>query len=200
MEKEGGLLEAGVVNQTLPLEEEMEEASRRSALAVLDTKETVQAESYERPFRVALEEVVVEKQPKVVEEKKIKEKRVEEDEQAHPIKKKERSERRERRQKKGCLKKEEDRRKRAESPERDGESTSVRGEKGESAKSRESALPEEETTKIRLVATDDGEDADITLMTRRHRENAPQGSIVDPPIVQDTLEEKERRRKEEEEK
>ncbi|XP_038887214.1 capping protein inhibiting regulator of actin dynamics-like [Benincasa hispida] len=132
MEKEGGLLEAGVVNQPLPSEEEMEEASRRSALAILDPKETAHVESYEGPSRVALEEVVVEKQPEVAEEKKkkkkkIKEKRAEGDEQTHPIKKKEMSERRERRREERRLKKEEERRKRAESPELDRESTSVMG-------------------------------------------------------------------------
>ncbi|XP_038880404.1 nucleolar protein 58-like [Benincasa hispida] len=164
MEKERGLLKAEVVNQSLPSEEEMEEASRRSALEISDPKETTHAESYEGPSRVSLEEVVAEKQPEVAEEKKkknkikekraegdeeahpiktkkkIKEKRVEGDEEAHPIKKKERraGEKRECRQKKKRLRKEEEKRKRAESPKIDGESTSVRVDKGESAQLRES--------------------------------------------------------------
>ncbi|XP_038895900.1 UPF0329 protein ECU05_1680/ECU11_0050-like [Benincasa hispida] len=151
MEKEGGLLEAGVVNQPLPSKEEMKEALRRSALEILDPKETANAESYEGPIRVALEEEAVEKQPEVAEEKKkkkkIKEKRAEEDEEAHPIKKKERrtDEKKECRREERRLKKEEERRKRAEIPELDGESTSVRGDKGESVQLRESVQPEEET-------------------------------------------------------
>ncbi|XP_038882295.1 nucleolar protein 58-like [Benincasa hispida] len=151
MEKEGGLLEAGVVNQPLPSKEEIEEASRISALEILDPKETANAESYEAPIRVALEEAVAEKQLEVAEEKKkkrkIKEKRDKGDEKAHPIKKKERrmDEKMERRREKMRLKNEEERRKRAEIPKLDGESTSVRGDKGESAKLRESAQPEEET-------------------------------------------------------
>ncbi|XP_038902345.1 mediator of RNA polymerase II transcription subunit 2-like [Benincasa hispida] len=144
MEKERGLLEAGVVNQPLPLENGEEETSRRSALTILDPKETANAESYERPIRVALEEVVTEKQPEVAEEKKkkkkIKEKKAEGDEEAHLIKKKERrtDEKKEHRREERRLKKEEERRKRAESPELDEESTSVRGDKRESAQLRES--------------------------------------------------------------
>ncbi|XP_038885850.1 nucleolar protein 58-like [Benincasa hispida] len=91
MEKEGELLEAGVVNQPLPSEEKMAEASRRSALAVADPKETVQTESYEGPIKVALEEVEAKKQPKMVEEKKKrkrKEKRAGGDEEARPKKEK----------------------------------------------------------------------------------------------------------------
>ncbi|XP_038876382.1 mediator of RNA polymerase II transcription subunit 2-like [Benincasa hispida] len=139
MEKEGGLPEAVVVNQPLPSEEEMEEASRRSALAISNPEKTAHAESYEGPNRACLEEVVVEKQPEMAEEKKkkkkIKEKRAEGDEDAHPIKKKERktSEKRERRWEERRLKKEEEKRMRAESLEIDRESTSARVDKGESA-------------------------------------------------------------------
>ncbi|XP_038885862.1 protein PXR1-like [Benincasa hispida] len=145
----------------------MKEASRRNALAVSDPKETVQTESYEGPIRVALEEAMAEKQPEMAGEKKkkkIKEKRAEEDEEAHPIKKKERrtSEKRKRRQEETCLKKKDEKRKRANNPEIDGESTSARVDKGQSAQQKESTQPEEETTQIRTVATDDGEDLDIT--------------------------------------
>ncbi|XP_038892614.1 protein PXR1-like [Benincasa hispida] len=139
MEKEGGLPEVGVVNQPLPSEEEMEEASRRSALAVSDPKETAQVESYVGPIRVALEEEVAEKQPKMVEKKKnkkIKEKRTEGDKEAYPWKeKKERktSENRERRWEEKRLKKKEEKRMRAESLEVDEESTSARGDEKVSA-------------------------------------------------------------------
>ncbi|XP_038875041.1 protein PXR1-like [Benincasa hispida] len=136
MEKEGGLPEAGVINQPLLSEEKIEEASRRSTLAVSDPKETVQTESHEGPIRVALEEAMAEKQPEMVEEKKkkkIKEERAEEDEEAHPIKKKERktSEKKERKREEKRLKKEEEKRKKAESLEIDEESTSARVDKGE---------------------------------------------------------------------
>ncbi|XP_038880405.1 protein PXR1-like [Benincasa hispida] len=129
------------------------------------------------PSRVALEEVVAEKQPEVAEEKKkkIKEKRDERDEQTHRIKaekkikengvegdeeawkkkKKEISERKERRREERRLKKKEERRKRAESPELDGEPTSVRGDKGESAQLKELAQPNTSQT----VVTNEGEDA-----------------------------------------
>ncbi|XP_038879219.1 glutamic acid-rich protein-like [Benincasa hispida] len=139
MEKEGGLPEARVVNQLLPSNEEMEETSRRSALAISNPKETVHTESYEGPTRVALEEVVTEKQLKMAEEKKkkkIKEKRAEGDEEAQPRKeKKERksSEKRVRRREEKCLKKMEEKRKRAKSPEFDGESTTVKVDEGVSA-------------------------------------------------------------------
>ncbi|XP_038874254.1 nucleolar protein 58-like [Benincasa hispida] len=133
MEKEGGLPEAGVVNQPLPLEEEMEEASRRSALAVSDPKETIQTESYEEPIRVALKEVEVKKLPKMVEEKKNKKNRAEGDEEAQPRKeKKERksSEKSERRREGKRLKAKEEKRKRAESLEVDGESTTTKVDEG----------------------------------------------------------------------
>ncbi|XP_038887026.1 histone-lysine N-methyltransferase, H3 lysine-79 specific-like [Benincasa hispida] len=195
MEKEGGLPEAGVVNQPLPSEEEMEEALRRSALAVSDPKETVQVESYEGPIKVSLEEAVVEKQPEMAEEKKkkIKEKRAEGEEEAHPNKKKERrmSEKRERRREEKCLKKEKERRKRAESPKIDRKSTSTRVHKWESAQLQESAQPEEEITQVKTIVADDGEDSDTTPLLRHRKENARQGSTIDP---------KERRRREEEEK
>ncbi|XP_038885938.1 capping protein inhibiting regulator of actin dynamics-like [Benincasa hispida] len=188
MEKEGGLLEARVVNRSLPSEEEMEEASRRITLAILDPKETTNAESYKGPTRVSLEEAATEKQPEVAEEKKkkmmIKEKRAEGDEEAHPIKKKERrtNEKKECRRKERRLKKEEERRKMAESPELDGESTSVKRDKGDSAQ-----LKNERNLKHRK-------------RLRLANENAPLGSTIDPPILIDVLEEQERRRKEEEKK
>ncbi|XP_038889276.1 putative uncharacterized protein DDB_G0271982 [Benincasa hispida] len=161
MEKEGGLPEAGVVNQPLPSKKEMEEALKRSALAILDPKETVQTESYEGPIGVSLEEAVAEKQPEMAEEKKkekIKEMNAEGDKEAHPIKKKERrtSEKRERRREEMRLKKKEEKRKRVESPEVDGELTTTRVDEGVSVQ------PKEETTQIRTIATDDGEDLDIT--------------------------------------
>ncbi|XP_038896743.1 nucleolar protein 58-like [Benincasa hispida] len=137
MEKEKGLPKAGLVNQPLPLEEKMEKASRRSALAVLDPKETVHTESYEGPTRVSLEEMVVEKQPEMAEEKKKKkknkEKRAEGDEEAQPRKeKKERksSEKRVRRRQEKRLKKKEEKIKRADSLEVDGESTTARVDEG----------------------------------------------------------------------
>ncbi|XP_038875087.1 protein PXR1-like [Benincasa hispida] len=145
----------------------MEEASRRSALAILDPKETANAESYEGPIRVALEEAATEKQfegakekKKKKKKKKIKEKRAEGDGEAHPIKKKERrtNEKKERRWEERCLKKEEERRKRAESRELDGESTSVREDKGELVQLRESGQP----AKPQTVATDEGKDVEIT--------------------------------------
>ncbi|XP_038882282.1 DDRGK domain-containing protein 1-like [Benincasa hispida] len=160
------------------------------------------------PIRVALEEAVAEKQPEVVEEeekkkkkKKIKEKRVKEDEEVHPIKKKERrtGEKRECRREEKRLKKEEERRKRVESTEIDGESTSAKVDKVESAQLRKSAQPEEEITQVKIVATDDGEDSDYPPR-RRCKENAPQGSTIDPPILHNAVEEKERRRREKEEK
>ncbi|XP_038887181.1 vicilin-like seed storage protein At2g18540 [Benincasa hispida] len=157
MEKEGGLLEAGAT------------AIEGGDGGSIKEK---RSESYEGPIRVALEEAAAEKQPEVVEEKKkIKEERVEGDEEAHPIKKKERrtDEKKERRREERHLKKEEERRKRAESPELDGESTFVRRDKGESAQLRESVQPKEETTQVILVAIDDGEDADITPLTRRRK-------------------------------
>ncbi|XP_038902339.1 nucleolar protein 58-like [Benincasa hispida] len=145
----------------------MEEASSRSALAVSDPKETIQTESYEGPIRVALEEAVAEKQPEMAKEKKkkIKEKRAEGDEEAQPRKeKKERktSERREHRQAEKHLKKKEEKRKRVESSEVDRESTTARVDDGVLAQQKESAQLEEETMQIRTVATDDGEDSDIT--------------------------------------
>ncbi|XP_038880373.1 protein PXR1-like [Benincasa hispida] len=178
----------------------MEEKSRRSALTILDPKEAANAESYEGPIRVALEEVAAEKQFERAEkkkkskenraeedeqahqskaEKKIKEKEDEEDEEAKLKKMKERSERKETRREKRCLKKEEERRKRAESPELDRESTSVREDKGESAQHK---TPQ-------TIATDEGEDVEITLLTRRRKENAPQRSTIDPLILIDALEE-----------
>ncbi|XP_038875039.1 protein pxr1-like [Benincasa hispida] len=128
--------------------------------------------------------------------KKIKERRAEEDEEAHPIKKKERrtSEKRERRWEEKYLK-EEERRKKAESPEIEGESTSIRVDKGELVQLRKSGQLEEEIMQEKMVVTDDGEDLDITLLMRRHKENALQGSTVDPPILQDAVEEKEKRSK-----
>ncbi|XP_038889827.1 glutamic acid-rich protein-like [Benincasa hispida] len=132
MEKERGLPEAGVVNQPLPSEEEMEEASQRSVLAISNPKETIQTESYEGPIMVALKEVEAKKLSKTAEEKKKKknkEKRAERDEEAQPRKeKKERksSEKRERRWEEKRLKKKEKKRKRAENPEVDGESTTTR--------------------------------------------------------------------------
>ncbi|XP_038895818.1 protein PXR1-like [Benincasa hispida] len=151
----------------------MEEASRRSALAISNPKETVQTESYKGPIRVALEEAVAEKQPEMAEEKKkkkIKEKRTEEDEEAHPIKKKERrtSEKKERKREETRLKKKEEKRKRAKSLEIDEESTSARMDKEESMQQKESTQPEE-TTQIRTVATDDGEDSDIIPLRRRRK-------------------------------
>ncbi|XP_038877933.1 arginine and glutamate-rich protein 1-like, partial [Benincasa hispida] len=113
------------------------------------------------------------------------------------IKKKERSE--EGKQRKERLRKRGKRRKRRLRPRLDGESTLLRVDKVESVQLRESTQPEEETTQVRLVATDDGEGADITPLMWRRNENAPQGSAVDPPILHDALEEKERRREEEEE-
>ncbi|XP_038880523.1 glutamic acid-rich protein-like [Benincasa hispida] len=127
MKKEGGLPEVGIVNQPLPSEEEMEEASRKSALVVSNPKEAVQTDSYEGPIRVALEEVKAKKLPEMAEEKKKKknkEKRTKGDEEAQPRKeKKERksSKKKERRREEKCLKKKEEKRKRAESPEVDGE-------------------------------------------------------------------------------
>ncbi|XP_038904275.1 vicilin-like seed storage protein At2g18540 [Benincasa hispida] len=204
MEKEVGLLEAGVVNQPLPSEEEMEEASKRSTLAISDPKETAHVESYEGPSRAALEEVVAEKQPEMVEKKKkkkkkkkIKEKRAKGDEEAYLIKKKERktSETKECRREENRLKKKGEKRKRAESPEIGRESTTTRVDERVSARQKESAQPEEETTQIRMIVTDDGEDSDITPPYA-----ASQGSTIDLPILQSAVEEKERRRREEEEK
>ncbi|XP_038889272.1 vicilin-like seed storage protein At2g18540 [Benincasa hispida] len=153
----------------------------------------------EGPSKGTLEEVVAERQPEVAEEKKkkkIKEKRAKEDEEAHPIKKKERSERKERMREEKRLKKEKERRKRAVSPELDGESTSIREDKGESAQLRESTQPE--TTKT--IVINEGEEGDVTPLMWCRKENAPQGSKIDPTILQVALEEQERRRKEEDEK
>ncbi|XP_038889265.1 nucleolar protein 58-like [Benincasa hispida] len=116
MEKKGGLPEFGVIIQPLPSEEEMEEASRRSALAISDPKETIHIKSYNGPTRVSLEDVVAEKHPETTEEKKKKknkEKRAEGDEEAQPRKeKKERksSEKMERRREEKRLKNKEEKR------------------------------------------------------------------------------------------
>ncbi|XP_038885757.1 H/ACA ribonucleoprotein complex subunit CBF5-like [Benincasa hispida] len=164
-----------VVNQPLPSEEEMKEASQRSALVVLDPKETVQTESYEKPIRVALEEVEAKKLPKMAEEKN-EEKRAEGDEEAQPRKEKKEkksSEKKERRREGKRLKKKEEKRKRAESPEVDEESTTAKVDEGMSTQQRESAQPKKESTQIRMVMTDDGEDPDITPLMRLRKENAP---------------------------
>ncbi|XP_038904268.1 UPF0329 protein ECU05_1680/ECU11_0050-like [Benincasa hispida] len=164
MEKEGRLPEAGVVNQPLPSEEKMEEATRRSALAVSDPKE-----------------VVVEKQPEMAEEKKKtknKEKKAEGDEEAQRKKeKKDRksSDKRECRQEGKRLKKKEEKRKRAESPEVDEESTTTKVDEGVSVQQRKSAQLEEESMQIKTTVTDNGEDPDITPLMWHHKENAPQG-------------------------
>ncbi|XP_038877924.1 nucleolar protein 58-like [Benincasa hispida] len=124
----------------------MVEASRRSALAVSDPKETVQKESYEGPTRVALEEVEVKKLPKTAEGKKkrkTKQKRAGEDVEARPKKEKKEkkekksSEKRECRQEEKCLKKEK-KRKRAESSDVNGESTTTRLEERVSTQEKES--------------------------------------------------------------
>ncbi|XP_038874985.1 protein PXR1-like [Benincasa hispida] len=167
----------------------MEEASRRSALAILNPKETIQIESYEGPIRVALEEVEEKKLSEMVEEKKKnknKEKRVERDEEAQPRKeKKERksSEERELGREGKLLKKKEEKRKRAENPEVNGELTIAKVDEGVSTQQRESVQLEEESMKIRMVATDNGEDPDITPLIRRCKENMPQGSTIDPKIL-----------------
>ncbi|XP_038896312.1 capping protein inhibiting regulator of actin dynamics-like [Benincasa hispida] len=205
MEKEGGLPEAGVINQPLPSEEEKAEASRRSALAVLDHKETVQIESYEGPIRVSLEEVEAKKLSETDEGKKkrkSKSKRAKGDEETWPKKErkeKKSSEKRKRRREDNRLKKEE-KRKRAESPDIDGESTIARVEEGVSKQEKESAQPQEASTHIRTVATEDREDPDITPLMRRRKENASQRSTSDPQFCQSLAEEKERRKREEEEK
>ncbi|XP_038875082.1 DNA ligase 1-like [Benincasa hispida] len=201
MEKEEGLPEAGVVNQPLSSEEAMEEELGRRTLAILDPKETANAKSYEGPIRVTLKEVAAEKRLERAKEKKKKKKNIrekgdEEEEEAKLKKEKERSGRKESKREERRLKKEEERRKRAESPELDGESTSVREDKGESAQLRESAQHEIPQT----IAIDEGEDVEITPLTRHRKENTLQGSTIDPPILIDALEEQERRRKEEEEK
>ncbi|XP_038885934.1 nucleolar protein 58-like [Benincasa hispida] len=147
MEKEGGLPDARVVNQPLPSEEEMVEASQRSALVVADPKETIQPESYEGPIRVVLEKVGVKKLLEMAEGKKKrkgKEKRVDGDEKAQAKKdKKEKksSEKRGHRREEKRLKKEE-KRKRAKSLDVDGESTTARVEKGVSPQEKESAQPQ----------------------------------------------------------
>ncbi|XP_038874940.1 capping protein inhibiting regulator of actin dynamics-like [Benincasa hispida] len=186
MEKEGELPKTGIVNQPLPSEEEMEEALRRSAPAISDPKEIVQIESYEGPIRVALEEVVAEKHPEMAEEKKkkkMKKKRAKGDEEARPRKEKNErktSERRECRREEERLKTKEEKRKRVESPKVDGESTTARVDEGVLAQHRESTKPEQQSTQIITVATDDGEDSDNTHLMRRRKENASQGSTVDP--------------------
>ncbi|XP_038895786.1 protein PXR1-like [Benincasa hispida] len=138
---------------------------------------------------VALEEATTEKQPEVVEEKKknkkSKKKRAKGDEEAKLKNKKERSERKESRREERRLKKEEKRRKRVASLELDRESTSMREDKGESVKLRESA----QLATPQMIATDEGENVEITPLTQRRKENAPQGSTVDPPILIDALEE-----------
>ncbi|XP_038874979.1 probable H/ACA ribonucleoprotein complex subunit 4 [Benincasa hispida] len=141
----------------------MVEASRKSALAISNPKETVQTESYEGPIRIALEEVEAKKLPETAEGKKkvnSKGKRADEDEEARPKKEKKEkkekksSEKMECRREEKCLKKEE-KRKRASSPDVDGESTITRVEEGVSTQERESAQPQEASTHIRTVATKD---------------------------------------------
>ncbi|XP_038892627.1 nucleolar protein 58-like [Benincasa hispida] len=205
MEKEGGLPEARVINQPLPLEEKMVEASRRSALTVTDLKKTVQTESYEGPTRGALEEVGAKKHPETAEKKKKrknKAKRVEGDEEAQPKKEKKEkkpSEKRQRRREEKHLKKEE-KRNRAKILDVNGESTTVRVEEGVSPQVKESVQSQESSTHIRMVATEDREDPDITSLMRHRKENTPQRSTSDPQFLQCIAEENERRRREEEEK
>ncbi|XP_038876434.1 vicilin-like seed storage protein At2g18540 [Benincasa hispida] len=174
-------------------EEVVEEETRRSTLAIKDPEETVNAKTYDRQSRVELEEVAVEKQPEVVEEKKkkrkskgkkvgegepshhrkaetkIKEKKNEEDEEAKLRTRKEKRERKERRHEERRLKKEEERKKRAVSPEMVGESTSVREDLGEPAQLREPMQPET----MQTIATDEGEERDVTLLMWRRKANAP---------------------------
>ncbi|XP_038887177.1 nucleolar protein 58-like [Benincasa hispida] len=146
MEKEGGLPEAGVVNQPLPSEEEMAEGSRRSALAILDPKETIQIESYEGPIKVALEEVEAKKLLERAEGKKKRKRKgklADGDEEAWPKKKKKEkksSEKREHRREEKHLKKEE-KRKRVASSDVDRESTTARVDEGVSTQERESVQP-----------------------------------------------------------
>ncbi|XP_038904384.1 nucleolar protein 58-like [Benincasa hispida] len=180
MEKAGGLPEAEVFNQPLPSEEEMAEASQRSALAIANPKETVQRESYEGPIRVVLEEGGAKKLSKTTEGKKKrkrKEKRVNRDEEARPKKeknKKKLSEKRERKREEKHLKKEE-KRKRTEIPDVDGESTTTSVEEEVSPQENESVQPQEASMHIRMVATEDREDPDITPLMRSQKENVPQG-------------------------
>ncbi|XP_038877202.1 vicilin-like seed storage protein At2g18540 [Benincasa hispida] len=172
LKKGGGLPKAGVVIQPLPTEEvtvemteDIEKETRKSTLAFEDPKETVNVDFYGRPSRVALEEMVVETQPEVAEEKKkkkkskgkkvgedepshhckaekkIKEKENEEVEEAKPRKRKERGERKERRREERRLKKEEERKRRAASPEMDGKSTSMREDMGGPAQLRDPVQP-----------------------------------------------------------
>ncbi|XP_038904385.1 uncharacterized protein LOC120090747 [Benincasa hispida] len=158
----------------------MAEASRRSALAIADPKETIQRESYEGPIRVVLEDVGRKKLPETAKGKKkrkSKEKRVDGYEEARPKKEKKEkksSEKRERRREEKRLKKEE-KRKRAESPDVDGESTTASVEEGVSPQEKKSVQPQEASMHIRMVVTEDREDSDITPLMRRRKENAPQG-------------------------
>ncbi|XP_038874900.1 protein MNN4-like [Benincasa hispida] len=131
-----------------------------------------------------MEEVGVKKQPETAEGKKkrkCKEKRVEGDGATWPKKKKKEkksSEKRQSRREEKRLKKEE-KKKRAVSPDFDGESTTARVKEGKSLQDKESAQPQVSSTYIRMVATEDKEDPDITPLMRCHKENAPQGSTSD---------------------
>ncbi|XP_038876981.1 uncharacterized protein LOC120069322 [Benincasa hispida] len=177
MERERGLPEAGVVNQPLPSEKKMAEASQRRALAVADPRETVPTDSNEGPIRVILEEVGAKKKPETADgkkNKKSKEKWVDEDEAAHSNKEKKEkktSKKRQCKREEKCLKKE-DKRKRAKSPDFDGESTTARVEEGVSPQDQASMQPQVSSTHIRMVATEDKEDPDITPLMQHRKKNA----------------------------
>ncbi|XP_038902362.1 SMY2 homolog 2-like [Benincasa hispida] len=205
MKREGWLPEAGIVNQPLPSEEEMAKASRRMALATTDPKETVPIDSNEGPIKIVLEVIGAKKQSESAEGKKkrkSKEKCLEGDEASRlkkEKKEKKESEKKQRRREEKRLKKEK-KRKRVESPNFDGESTTTRVEEGVSTQAKASAQPQVSSPHIRMVATEDREDPDITPLMQRRKENAPQGSTSDPLFFQRIVEEAERRKREAEEK
>ncbi|XP_038891684.1 chromatin assembly factor 1 subunit A-like [Benincasa hispida] len=131
LEKNGGLPEAGVVNQPLPSDEELALVSRRMALTTSDPKETAPTDSNEGHTRAVLKGMEAKKWTEKSGEKKeriVEEKWAEEDEVAQlekEKKEKQRSERKQRRREEKRLRKEEERRKRAESLDVDRESSTA---------------------------------------------------------------------------
>ncbi|XP_038874982.1 vicilin-like seed storage protein At2g18540 [Benincasa hispida] len=181
--------EVVVVEEVAVTNEVVEEETRRSTLALETFEETTQVEFYDVPIKVVLEEVATEKKQEVEDEKKKKKKKKEKkvgegepshhrkekknkekkedekDEEAKLRKKKEKKEMKERRREERRLKKEEEKKKRVASPEMDGESTSVREDRGEIAQLMEPTQPEP----TQLVWTDEGEEGEATLLMRRHK-------------------------------
>ncbi|XP_038902319.1 trichohyalin-like [Benincasa hispida] len=182
------------------------------ALTILDPKENAPADSNEEPIRTVLEVMEARRQaeqPEKEAEKGGNDQWVEKDEVAREEKERNEKRRSERRREQKRLRKEE-RRQRAESPDFEGESTTVRVEGGMSVQLEPSSQQQTSWPHPRLVATEaqlrgsnDKEDPHISPLIRRRKGNALQGSIEDPTInerIENEREERRRKLKEKEEK